>query len=48
MKDYQGVHVHRILQGYESSKHAVGGLQRTEDGDCGLQKTEIEKLQNSQ
>jgi hypothetical protein len=34
--------VHRILQGCD-----VGGLQRTEDGDCGLQKTEIEKLQST-
>jgi hypothetical protein len=29
-------------------KHGSGGLQRNEDGDCGLQKIEVHELKNNQ
>jgi hypothetical protein len=46
MKDDQRGHVHRILN--RVRKHGGGGLQRNEDGNRGLRKTEVQKLQNSQ
>jgi hypothetical protein len=46
MKYDQGVQVHRILK--RVRKHGIGGLQRNEDGNCELQKTEVQKLQSSQ
>jgi hypothetical protein len=46
VKGYQEAHVHRILN--RVRKHGGGGLQRNEDGNRGLRKTEVQKLQNSQ
>ena len=46
VKDGRGVHIHRILK--RVRKHGGVGLERNEDGNCRLQKTEVQRPQNNQ
>jgi hypothetical protein len=45
-KDDQGAHAHWILK--RARKQGSSDLQGKEDGNCGLQKIEVEKLRNGQ